>query len=187
MPFHVKPLEARSVDLAVVLHLYLKCSNVDAPTFHPFVDTPTFDRAPVPDPSLLWRPACRGRVDFLFRNKALSPPSQRARKCRHADISSICRHADICFVSVSNPSAPTLAPCIRMVFHLIASVVQQHSNATAARKMTHRCDFSFDLGNHFNQSPRPVIPTGAIRRRFFTFVRERVGLRSGGISLRSLA
>src|ERR1700730_14285508 len=32
-----------------------------------------------------------------------------------------------------------------------------------------------------------VIPTGAGRRFFSSFVRERVGLRSGGISLRSLA
>jgi hypothetical protein len=32
-----------------------------------------------------------------------------------------------------------------------------------------------------------VIPTGASRRFFFSFVRERVGLRSGGISLRSIA
>src|ERR1700680_228070 len=32
-----------------------------------------------------------------------------------------------------------------------------------------------------------VLPTGAGRRFFSSFVRERVGLRSGGISLRSLA
>jgi hypothetical protein len=38
------------------------------------------------------------------------------------------------------------------------------------------------------QTPTPtVIPTGAGRRFFPSFVRERVGLRSGGISLRSIA
>jgi len=45
------------------------------------------------------------------------------------------------------------------------------------------------------QKPKPpstnayktVIPTGAGRRFFSSFVRERVGLRSGGISLRFLA